>query len=53
MIRSFAETATEVVGKFQKSRRLPADIQRTALRKLIHLDAAERLLDLRDPPGMR
>lgn len=53
MIRSFAGAETEVVWKFKKSRKLPPDIQRTALRKLILLDAAEVLQDLRDPPGNR
>ena len=32
-------------------RRLGADVQRTALRKLRQLDAAVRLEDLRIPPG--
>jgi proteic killer suppression protein len=35
------------------SRRFPQDIQRTALRKLIQLNAAETLDDMRVPPGNR
>ena len=35
------------------SRRLPSEIQRTALRKLRQLDAAVALQDLRAPPGNR
>ena len=34
-------------------RRFPADLQRVMLRKLLILDAAERLDDLRVPPGNR
>ena len=37
----------------QPSRRLPTDIQRTARRKLLMLDAAETLGDLRVPPANR
>ena len=37
----------------ERSRRLPPDIQRTAQRKLVILDAAESLEDLRAPPGNR
>ena len=34
-------------------RKLHPDIQRVALRKLVMLDAAEQLSDLRVPPGNR
>lgn len=37
----------------ERSRRLPSDIQRIAQRKLVILDAAESLEDLRAPPGNR
>lgn len=53
MIRSFAEAETEAIWKFQRSRKLQPYIQRTALRKLMQLDAAEALQDLRNPPGNR
>jgi toxin HigB-1 len=50
MIRSFADKETERVWNEQRSRKLPPDIQDTALRKLQMLDAAEQLEDLRNPP---
>jgi toxin HigB-1 len=53
MIRSFADPETERIWKFQRRRKLPADIQRTAQRKLIQLDAIEKLQELRQPPGNR
>jgi proteic killer suppression protein len=53
MIRSFADRETESVWNGRRSRRLPADIQPTALRKLRLLNQAQRLTDLRVPPGNR
>ncbi len=53
MIRSFRDQETERIFLRNRSRRLPLEIQRTAQRKLAMLDAAERLLDLRVPPGNR
>lgn len=53
MIGSFADNETEKVFRRQHFRRLPSDIQRPAQRKLAMLDAAERLYDLRSPPGNR
>ena len=53
MIRSFRDRDTERFFQRQASRSLPADIQRAALRKLVILDAAELLQDLRLPPGNR
>ena len=53
MIRSFREDETRKVFDRQLSRRLPAEIQRSALRKLLLLDGAESLEDLRSPPGNR
>lgn len=53
MIKSFATKETENLFHRLSSKRLPADIQRTALRKLAHLDAATRLESLRVPPGNR
>ena len=35
----------------ETSLRFPSDMQRSSLRKLLLLDAAERLEDLRIPPG--
>ena len=53
MIRSFRDADTERVFGRERSRRLPPDVQRRAHRKLLLLDAAETLQDLRIPPGNR
>ena len=53
MIRSFACKETKKIFDQERSGKLPADIQRRALRKLILLHAAHRLNDLRVPPGNR
>ncbi len=52
MIKSFRCKETEKLFFRQRSR-FSADIQRIALRKLLLLDAAEKLEDLRIPPGNR
>ena len=51
MIKGFADRETEKVFTGKVSRKLPPDIQQTARRKLIYLDEADNLLDLRAPPG--
>jgi len=53
MIENFACAETENIFRGQVSRRLPPDIQRTARRKLLQLDAAAQLLDMAVPPGNR
>ena len=53
MIQDFRCQETEKIWKGKSSRRLPADIQRIALRKLTQLSAAAVLNDLRVPPGNR
>jgi len=53
VIQSFADPDTRTLFEREGSRRLPSDIQRIALRKLRHLDAAIALQDLRAPPGNR
>ena len=53
MIRSFRNQETERLFQRKGSRRLPPHVARLALRKLLVLDAAESLLDLRSPPGNR
>ncbi len=56
MIRSFADkrTADLFYGhSTARSRRVPTDVMRAALRKLAQLDAAARLEDLRVPPANR
>jgi len=53
VIKSFADRDTERLFSREAVRRFPADLLRTMLRKLIALDAAEALADLRVPPGNR
>lgn len=53
MIRSFRARETEKVFNREPSRRWSRDLQRVARRKLLMLDAAETLADLRVPPGNR
>lgn len=53
MIRSFGSRDTEAIANRTPVRRLPADIQRVALRKLRMLNNARTLQDLRVPPGNR
>ena len=53
MIRTFRDPDTEALFHRRRSRRLPASLQRVALRKLVILDAADSLSDLRVPPGNR
>src|SRR5580700_6443935 len=51
MIRSFADEETALIWSGRRSRRLPFDMQATALRKLRLLNQARALSDLRVPPG--
>jgi len=53
MIKHFADAHTEALFHRERPRKLPHDIHRRALRKLVMLDAAENLADLRVPPGNR
>ncbi len=53
MIKGFRSKETEKLFLRQRSPRLSALVHRVALRKLLLLDAAERLEDLRIPPGNR
>ncbi len=53
MIRSFADKKTEKVFRGGRARRLAAGLQRTARRRMLILDAADRLNDLLIPPGNR
>ena len=53
MIRSFRDRDTQRLFDRQPARKLGADVQRIALRKLRQLDAAVSLEDLRVPPGNR
>jgi len=53
MIKSFKDKETEKVFHRSYSRKLPQDIQRTALRRLGYLHAAKDLNDLMIPPSNR
>ena len=53
MLQTFKDRDTERVWRRQRVRKLHGDLQRVALRKLVILDAAENLGDLRVPPGNR
>ena len=51
MIQNFSDDEAEAIFHGLRSRRLPGDIQRTAKRKLMMLDAAVVPEELRSPPG--
>lgn len=51
MIRNFADKEAEKVWRGVPSRRLPADIQNVARRKLRMINSAATLDDLRIPPA--
>ena len=53
MILSFGDKETRELYRTGKSRKLPSDIWRRALRKLEMIDKAETLDDLKVPPGNR
>ena len=51
MIAGFADKNTERLFRRDRVKRFTAKLQRAALRKLVMLDAAQSLEDLRVPPG--
>jgi proteic killer suppression protein len=53
MIKSFRDKESEKIFDRQLSSKLPQNIQRVARKKLVILDAAIELNDLRIPPGNR
>jgi proteic killer suppression protein len=53
VMRSFANDETERVFRRLAGKRFSIDLQRNAYRKLLLLDAAESISDLRIPPGNR
>ena len=53
MIKSFGDRDTERLFAREPVRRFPADLRRVMLRKLVAVDAAEALEELRVPPGNR
>ena len=53
MIKSFRDQDTERLFQRQRVRKFGPAVQRIALRKLLILDAAGQIGDLRVPPGNR
>jgi len=53
MIRAFRNSLTEAVFRGEIPKGFPADLTKTARRKLGYLHAAVNLRDLRVPPGNR
>jgi len=51
VIKSFRDRNTEHLFQGRRHPRLPTELQHAALRKLLILDAAADLADLRVPPG--
>lgn len=51
MIRSFGDKETEKIWNGIQSRKLPADIQNVARRKLRMINNAQNINDLRIPPA--
>ncbi|MGB9521963.1 MAG: type II toxin-antitoxin system RelE/ParE family toxin, partial [Anaerolineales bacterium] len=53
MIKTFKDDETQKIYQRQPSRKLPADIQQVALRKLRMINNAISIQDLRVPPANR
>jgi proteic killer suppression protein len=53
MIFDFVDLETARIWSGRRSRKLPSEIQATALRKLRYINSAKVLSDLRTPPGNR
>ena len=53
MIRSFSDKDTEKVFQRIRIRKLSIDLQRITQRKLVMIDAAGTIKDLKIPPGNR
>jgi toxin HigB-1 len=53
VIKSFGDRHTERLFAREPVRGYPAELRRVMLRKLVAVDAAEALHDLRVPPGNR
>jgi len=53
MIRSFGDSETEKIFRQEWSRKLPQDIQKRALVKLLLVDSATTEEDLMSPPSNR
>jgi proteic killer suppression protein len=53
VIAGFKDPDTKLLFETGKSRRIPANLRRVAMRKLIMLDKVEKLEQLRVPPANR
>ncbi len=53
MIRTFADKETEKIFNQIYSKAIPTQIQQVALRKLIMIDKAKTVFDLKAPPANR
>jgi toxin HigB-1 len=53
MIKSFADKETERLFRGRKSKAVPTELRERALSKLLVLNAATNIEDLRAPPGNR
>ena len=53
VIRSFKDANTQAIAGRDRCRKFPVDVQRRAQAKLMILNNAKRLDDLRAPPGNR
>lgn len=53
MMKSFSDKSTEALFNRQRVKKLPSTILKVAYRKLLIIDAAEKLDDLKIPPGNR
>ncbi len=53
MLQSFSDKDAERIWRRERSRKLDQPTQRAALRKLLIMDAADTVEDLRIPPGNR
>ena len=53
MIKSFKDKETEKIFNQEFSKRIPQNIAKVALRKLLMIDASETLSDLKAPPANR
>lgn len=51
MIKNFADKETQKIYQQKFSKKLPQTIQRTALRKLMLIDNASNITDLKVPPA--
>ncbi|MDP2303236.1 MAG: type II toxin-antitoxin system RelE/ParE family toxin [Ignavibacteria bacterium] len=53
MIKSFADKYTEQLFNRERGSKLPPSILKVTYRKLLLIDAADKIEDLRIPPGNR